>query len=215
MSKKIGVMIGVTIILGIIAGAVISVAFSDSDIDNESHELVKEIEENEESLKEELSDEEHLIHSALNMLYTVPEADYYVDTYLELLDASIETGQATPGLTKGFSDICSEEGLEQIMSDRIFITYMQAAHNKQFTITIDEIELKEYFKKIGDGSILNPYDRTGYEYEVKLRLEYTNGDIETVYEDGHIHIAVIDGEILVDQLRYRLLNDVFMPVRGK
>lgn len=150
-----------------------------------------------------------LVEMAIEIYYTVSDVNDY-EYYMDVNSEYNDNGEINKEISKGFSEICTENGLAQIVSNRLFLSYMEAAYFDQFTITIKQIDYEIYFEKEGNGSILNPYDTVGYEYEVELLLEYVDGETETIFEDGHIHLGMIDGEWKVDQLNSRLLNDIFM-----
>ena len=210
MSKKVMLILSVFISAAVISVVVISMASKNPPVEHVIENMPEVEEVVEDNVDEEVLAQDILVRKAVEMLYTISDPNYLIGTYGEINEAFNETGEITAGLTKGFNEICTEDGLEQIMSERMFLPYMEAAYFGQFTITVAQLSYETYFNSEGDGSILNPYDKIGYEYEVELLLEYTNGDSQTIEEEGYIHLGMIDNQWKVDQLSYKILNDVFM-----
>ncbi len=146
--------------------------------------------------------EEELIEESLSLLYRVEDANE-IDNLMNPTELS--------KVQNKYQEIFSEKGLKKLKSDRPHSLYREAAKNGQFTIKIQNIETERLWINEKDDSILNKYERYGYEYKVELYIEYIkSGESETIYEEGYINLVEIDGKWKVDLLIYKNLNEVFM-----
>lgn len=142
-----------------------------------------------------------IIEECLSILYNIPNAneldEYSKSNYLELT-------------MNKYQKLFSENGFNKIMGDRLHLLYREVAKKEQLTVKLKNIETEKVWVKEKDGSVLNKYKKIGYEYKVELFIEYVeSGKTETVYEEGYINLAEIDGERKVDLLIYKVLNEVF------
>jgi hypothetical protein len=152
-----------------------------------------------------------LIEECLVKLYTITDSNE-LDKYYEVFYKVVASNnpEDKEKLLFGYQEICSDNGIDSIMSNRLHTLYRDAARIAQFTMKVNDIEYRKVLVVEGDGSILKPNNKLCYEYTVELILEYVDsGEEITIFEEGYINLIEIKNEWKVDLLTFKLLNEVF------
>lgn len=132
--------------------------------------------------------DENMIISLVEKLYTVED----IETYQKDLDKIVSESLEGRSYTFGYDAMCVDDGLTMVLYNHKMLR--DVALNQAFRMSVHNIELIESFVKEADGSVLNQYDKVGYEYTADVLLEYEDGTTEILHEGGAINVKHVEDQ---------------------
>ncbi|MDW7662749.1 MAG: hypothetical protein SCL54_15175 [Bacillota bacterium] len=156
----------------------------------------------------ELLPREEVLLKFLSKMYSISDnSEYkiYLDKFEEyLLEENISK------LSFGYDEICTDDGLGNVLGNRLHIFYREAALAGDFIMSMINTDYTQTFDEKADGTILKKYRTVGYEFVVELQIEYSDGKIEYIVEEGFVNLKNIDGEWKVDLFRLKEFKEFWL-----
>lgn len=113
---------------------------------------------------------EILVNEFFDKLYTIESPLDYYDEW-ESYNNDIIAGKED---YLGYDEFCHSSSLSTTIYWHFILR--AAAEDKNFKVSIEDLQLTDYRFEEADGTILNQYDTIYYSYSIDLLLEYANGD---------------------------------------
>ncbi len=135
--------------------------------------------------------DESMIISLVEKLYTLDD----LEAYEKELDFMVSEAMEGRNYIFDYDTICLDDGLTMVLYDHRM--FRDVALNQGFRMSVHNIEIIESFVKEADGSVLNQYDKVGYEYKADVLLEYENGSTEILHEGGTVNVKRIDDQWMI------------------
>ncbi len=156
----------------------------------------------------ELLPREELLLKFLTKMYNIrdnSEYEIYIENFEKyLLEENISE------LSFGYDEICTEDGFDSVVSNRWHSNYREAALAGDFTMLMNNTDYTQTFDEKADGTIIRENRTVGYEFAVELKIEYSDGEIEYIVEEGFVNLKNIDGEWKVDLFRLKEFKEFWI-----
>lgn len=157
---------------------------------------------------EELLPREEILLKFLTKLYSISDSSEY-EIYIENWEKYLLEENFSE-LYFGYDEMCTEDGLNSVIGNRWHSNYREAALAGDFTMLMNNADYTQTFDEKADGTIIREYRTVGYEFAVELKIEYSDGEIEYIVEEGFVNLKNIDGEWKVDLFRLKEFKEFWI-----
>lgn len=156
----------------------------------------------------ELLPREEVLLKFLTKMYNINDISEY-EMFLDNFEEYIQEENISK-LSFGYDEICTDDGLRNVIANRLHVLYREAALAGDFTMSMTNTDYTEIFDEKSDATILKKYRTVGYEFEVELQIEYSDGDIEYIVEEGFVNLKNIDGEWKIDLFQLKEFKEFWL-----
>ncbi len=157
---------------------------------------------------EELLPREEVLLKFLAKMYSISDSNEY-EIYIENFEEYLLEENFSK-LYFGYDEMCTEDGLNSVISNRLHSYYREAALAGDFTMLLNKTDYTQAFDEKADGTILREYRTVGYEFSVELKIEYSDGEIEYIVEEGFVNLKNMDGEWKVDLFQLKEFKEFWI-----
>ncbi|MCD4711884.1 MAG: hypothetical protein K8R73_01245 [Clostridiales bacterium] len=156
----------------------------------------------------ELLPREEVLLKFFSKMYNITDNSEY-EIYIENFQKYLMEENITE-LNFGYDEMCTEDGLNSVVSNRWHSFYREAALAGEFTMSMNNVDYSQTFDEKADATILKKYRTVGYEFAVELQIEYSDGEIENIVEEGFVNLKNIDGEWKIDLFQLKDLKEFWL-----